>query len=217
MRYRELITEGATELATILNLTRTIKQNCQPYLQQNSGAVNRYALYRGVRSTKGAPNGIRKEVRLTDRKPKDMPHSLHQFINGYFKKNYGAAFRSAIFATGSSGSAGEYGEMYIIFPAGEFQYLWSPDYEDLYSITSEYGFDQIAPSSMSNEEKVEWQENAKEALQDEVLSSYQTDKLEAAIDSSHEIMIRCSHYYGIHADVMYNKEYREAINDELYK
>lgn len=213
MRHYEL-TEAldfATE-QTILNVAGTIKANCQPYLQQNKDAVNRFPMYRGVRKTNNA-NVIRKEVRLSDRKPKDMPYDLHQFINGYFKQNYGGAFRNGMFVSGSPGVSSEYGDTYIIFPAGEFQYLWSPHYEDLYSITSEYGFDQTPPSS---EETIGWKEDAKQELEDGVLNAYQTDELEKGIDSGHEIMIRCSHYYGIHHDIMYNEELRNKIREVLY-
>lgn len=223
MRYHELITEDSGAEQSVLNAAKTIRQNCLPYLTENRDAINRHPLYRGVKppgghSVTGAgdANVIRKEVRLTDRKPTDMPYDLHQFINGYFKQQYGSSFRSAMFVSGSSGMASDYGTTYIIFPAGEFQYLWSEDYEDLYSITAEYGFDQISPSSMSPEEAVEWKENAKESLEDEVLSTYQTDDLESAIDSAHEIMIRCSHYYGIHADVMYNEKLRNQVRAILY-
>ena len=215
MRHYELTEDFATE-QIILNQIGTIKQNCQPYLQQNRDAVNRFPLYRGVKKTKHA-NVIRKDVRLGDRKPSDMPLDLHQFVNGFFKQEYGAPFRNAMFVTGSSGTAGEYGTAYLIFPAGEFQYLWSEHYEDLFSITSEYGFDQVAPSSLDDDEKIEWRENAKEELVDGVLRTYQTDELEKAIDARHEIMIRCSHYYGIHADVLYNLPLAKQIREILYK
>lgn len=223
MRYRQLIKEDFASEQTILNAAKTIKQNCQPYLQQNKDAINRYPMYRGVKppgghSVTGAgdANVIRKDVRLTDRKPSDMPRELHHFINQYFMQNYGAAFRTAMFVSGSSAMASDYGTTYIIFPAGEFQYLWSDSYEDLFSITSEFGLDDNPPSSLDAEEAIEWKENSKEELVDGVLRTYQTDELMKGIDSKHEIMIRCSHYYGIHSDVMYNKELREKIIEVLY-
>lgn len=213
MRFNEFLTEDFATEQIIMNQVKTIRQNCQPYLTQNRGAINGFPLYRGVKKTNEA-SVIRREVRLGNRKPKDMPLELHQFINGYFKKHYGAPFRNAMFVTSSVGNASEYGDVYVIFPAGEFQYLWSADYEDLYSITSEFGFEHIPPNM---EDPIEWKKVAKEALVDEVLSTYQTDGLEKAIDSSHEIMIRCPYYYGIHSDVMYNKPLREEIMDGLYK
>jgi len=211
MRFNEFLTEDFATEQIIMNQVKTIRQNCQPYLTQNRDAINRFPLYRGVKKTNEA-KVIRKEVRLDDRKPKDMPLKLHQFINGYFKKHYGAAFRNAMFVTSSVGNASEYGDVYLIFPAGNLQYLWSADYEDLYSITGEFGFESMH-GDWNNER---WQD-AQELLVDQVLSTYQTDGLEKAIDSSHEIMIRCPYYYGIHSDVMYNKPLREQIIDGLYR
>jgi len=182
MRFNEFITEDFAAEQIILNYARTIKQNCQPYLQQNPSAIFRYPLYRGVKplggfrsgSGVGDANVIRKEVRLTNRKPSDMTIELHQFINGYFKQEYGAAFRSAMFASGSPDQASDYGTVYIIFPAGNFEYLWSPEYEDLYSITGEYGYE-YASNALGREASIKAKTEIKENIIDEVLSTYQTD------------------------------------------
>jgi len=200
---------------TVLNQVGTIRQNCQPYLQQNGGAIDHDALYRGVKppgghsvTGDGDADVIRKEVRLTDRRPSDTPRELHNFVNQYFQTHYGAPFRTAMFASGSQGQANDYGTVYVIFPAGEFQFLWSPDIEDMYSLTAEYGLEHhMEPGA---------QKEAFETLEDNVLRTYQTDNLVEAIGSNHEIMIRCSHYYGIHSDIMYNKELQHQIREGLY-
>lgn len=222
MRHYELTEDFATE-QTVLNQAKTIRQNCQPYLKQNTDAINRYPMYRGVKppgghsvTGVGDANVIRKEVRLTNRKPSDMPFELHEFINNYFQEEYGAPFRSAMFVIGSSGQAGAYGTVYLIFPAGKFEYLWSPEFEDLFSITGEYGYE-FASNTLGREKRIKVTTEIKQNIADEVLSTYQTDGLMEAIDSTHEIMIRTQYYYGIHADVMYNKELREKIIEILYK
>ena len=111
MRYVELIEAPLHEPPSIekfANNIKTIKQNCQPYLQQNPNALFRHALYRGIGS-RYSELVVRKEVRLGSRRPKDMPYQLHQFINGYFQQEHGAAFRNAMFTTGSAEVATEYG------------------------------------------------------------------------------------------------------------
>ena len=213
MRYRELTEDFATE-QTLINYAGTIRQNCQPYLKQNPSAIIRHTLYRGVkmRGPKFA-DIIRKEVRLKNRKPSDMPLFLHKFINGYFKKEYGSSFRSSMFAGGSLMSAQDYGPAYVIFPIDNFKYLWSPKFEDLYSITSEYGFDDLSP--FEEHKGPVFTKEITDSLIDEVLSTYQTSNLTQAIDSGHEIMIRCKAYYGILADVV--SEAQDEINKILYK
>jgi hypothetical protein len=206
----------------ILLYCELIKKDCQPYLQQNPDAVTKNPLYRGVKppgghsvSGEGDADYIYKDIRLTDRKPSDMPYDLHQFINGYFKQEYGASFRSAMFVTGSVGTAGDYGTTYIIFPTGEFQYLWSPEFEDLFSITGEYGYE-FASNALGREAAIKATTEIKQHIADEVLSTYQTDDLLAGINARHEIMIRAKSYYGITSEVMYNGPFMKEIRKVLY-
>ena len=216
MRYREL-TEDFAEKQTLINIAGTIRQNCQPYLTQNPSAIIRHPLYRGVKQrgnhSAGPSHIISKEVRLTNRKPSDMPVDLHKFINGYFKKEYGAPFRNAMFANGGYSAAKDYGPVYIIFPIGNFKYLWSQLYEDLYTIASEYEFDEYG--YFEKEEGVDMNKEVKQTIIDEVLSTYQVDNLIDGIDSEHEIMIRCKGYYGILANAI--DDAHDEINRILYK
>lgn len=224
MRTTEFIIEDFATEQTLLNAAGTIKQNCQPYLKLNKDAMISRSLYRGVKppggfSVTGAgdANFIRKDIRLTDRRPSDMDEDIYEFFNKYFTEMYGAPFRNAMFASGSSGDAADYGAVYVIFPIGEFQYLWSDTIEDLYTelhkLYDEHPIDGY--DILQKQEALALGSELHNDLYDYV-TSYQTDELEKAILSSHEIMIRAQSYYGIHIDVQYNLELTNKLNEILY-
>jgi len=69
-----------------------------------------------------------------NRRPMDTPLEIHEMFDKMFKKKYGWEPRSnSIFCTGDIEQAGNYGKPYIIFPIGNFKYLWNPNIKDLFS------------------------------------------------------------------------------------
>jgi len=169
------------ELARTMAFMETVKLDSQPYLKEIDYNLRGNQLYRGVINT--TKPFIAKTVRLKNRNPKDTSLDLHNKINGYFQEIYGAPFRNSIHVTSDLDQASEYasntiktGNVYIIFPVGQFDFLWSPAVSDMLD------------STMSEP----WPE-----LVDKTLSTYQTTDLIAAIRSGHEIMIRSKEYYGL--------------------
>jgi hypothetical protein len=78
-----------------------------------------------AKTSPGIPDMIIGAVR-TNRRPKDSPEWLHDALNDHFRKKVGVPLRSAsVFCAGSSMLAGNYGDVYAIFPIGEFNYAWS--------------------------------------------------------------------------------------------
>jgi len=197
------------DVKKFLAFCETVKSDCAPYIKEISGDVSGTQLHRGVIGTKKPY--IAKRVRLEDRKPKDTSPEVHDAINQYFTKKFGAPFRNAIFATSDVDQAGEYafggyrtGEIYTIFPVGKFKYIWSPQIPDLLDSIYEYDL----PGTTAGGE---WKRFA-----DERLSTYQSTDLKSAINSSHEVMIRCEEYYGIKYTDEIDYKYWQAF-EELVK
>jgi len=199
------------ELVDSFRFVEQIKRDCQPFLQQvNNQPFNKFALYRGIHNTEEP--FVTKEVRLKNRKPSDTSLTMHQIIQGYFKKTYGEAYRSAMFTTGDRSTADEYGTLYKIFPIGDFTFLWSKEIEDLYSILDEYDLGG-AVEFHKDEDPAGFKEVVNN-FKNEVLTTYQTSELHTAILSRHEIMIRVPKYYAMREDYItyaHMKAYTELL------
>lgn len=178
MRLIEM--EGPDE-ATVEFINK-VKSDCQPFLEQIHYNIKQLGLWRGIPQRFGgrmkADTFIHKQVRLEDRAPRDSENKQHKLWNNWFKKNLGEPFRNAMFATGDEHETSPYGSAYMIFPVGNFTFAWSPHVTDL-------SLNQITTNAKSTHERLS-------------AAEYQTDNLQAAIFSGHEIMIRCKEYYGVH-------------------
>lgn len=108
-----------------------IQADCVPFLtaiNYNTG----FSMYRGVKGlSKDAP--FIKAKCPVNRTPKDMDEDHHKWIDSWFFKKYGIRYRSnAIFCSGRRETAVTYGELYSVFPIGNFDFCWSPNVRDLY-------------------------------------------------------------------------------------
>lgn len=190
-----------SDLVRAMAFMETVKSDCAPYLKEINYALSDHMLYRGVVDT--TRKYIAKTVRLEDRKPKDIELELHNRINEYFNEKFGAPFRNSIHVTSHEPQAYEYasggdesGSVYIIFPVGNFDFLWSPKISDM--LDAAMGHDLQRYGNYGNTERdVTKLKKYWERFKNEALATYQTTDLIAAINSEHEVMIRCKEYYGI--------------------
>lgn len=190
MRYHEL-TE-ATEIHTdALWIMETLSKDCKPFLNLIGSQVTKYKLYRGIntrRMREGMPSLIRKQIRLDDRRPMSSAQEKHDRYNHFFEEVFGAPFRNSLFATGSFKMAQFYGTPLMVFPIGEFDWLWSQDINDLaldIPWPAMGGFVNVPPS-----------QEVVDRVLGEANYSINTN-FTGAIESGNEIMIRCKEYYAV--------------------
>ncbi len=203
MKYTDLIEASDSLSDEEIKMAKLIKRDCQPYLRQNAFSLKQLAMYRGLEPgeafTEQYPTVIHKDIRLNDRKVSDTDPLIHDFFNIQFTKLYGAPFRNSMFANGNAGMVFQYGRVYIVFPIGEFKFLWSDVVDDLYvSISNETW--NVFPNGVPETHKLRDSLKPEQALYkylNPIAKSYRTDDLMSAIASSKEIMIRGSSYYGI--------------------
>ena len=147
--------------------------------------MEHYPLFRGM-SSESDPFII-KTVRLENREPSDSPQNVHDALNDYFTQRYGEPFRNAMFAAGTPLVSESFGNLYIVFPAGKFTFIWSREVTDLVTewasslediVNTEYGPRSDMASFMNK-------------------LNYTNQNLQEAIQANKEIMIRCEEYYGI--------------------
>lgn len=108
-----------------------IKRDCQPWIRESKGNV----VQRGQNS-RGPFARI--EVRQ-DRKPLDSSDEFHaQLIDGIKQQGLVANRDNSLFVTGSWSQAASFGrrhgQVYCVFPIGEFKYTWSEGFKDALSL-----------------------------------------------------------------------------------
>ena len=141
MRLQGYITEAygvnRYSLKLFYMTLKDIWKDCKPFLKD---------FYNGDR-TKFMYSGRSKDIEhfvgtvRTDRKPKDTHIDLHNDLDDTFKKKFGVKPRSnSLFCSGDENIVYEYGTPYIIFPIGQYKFLWSTLIEDLYIIITKMGY-----------------------------------------------------------------------------
>ena len=132
-RLRQYISESN---GNAVNITDTLMKDCKPFLKEWKGINN--LLYRGSKKSVAT---ISKIVVRTVRKPRDIPQEIHDKLNTSFVTKFGWKVRNGIFATGNPSVAKKYGEPYIFFPIGKYDYVWSHDIYDLYTELQDIEYD----------------------------------------------------------------------------
>lgn len=221
MRYYEL-TESADEWAVAYNLdpknstvkdlianANKVRKECQPYLKQVNAGSDDQILWRGFDPGEYSHvSFMRKDVRLTNRTPKDTTKETHDLINAEFTKRYGEPFRDGLFVTGSINMAGRYGYTFHVIPVGNFNFIWSSTVDDLWLATKELRYLTDMPEGIISDKDT----LLKKELENfkGILRSYETVDLAGGIRSKTEIMMRPKAYYALNFDNITN-QYEEAL------
>jgi len=163
-----------------------IKRDCQPYLRSVDDPL---MLFRGM-DYKDDAGFVRKKARLDDRMPSAMGMTAHNVINDYFTERFGEPFRNSVFCVSNPNLASSFGEVYNVFPIGEFTSLWSPKVEDL-----NYKMPLWIRDLMKGTD--EYMDKVGDLWETLDSYRYRTDDLNSAAAFGHEIMIRCKEYYAI--------------------
>lgn len=108
-----------------------ITKNCQPWLNQINNQKDA-RVFRGVdiQGMYDSPAFIRK-VRH-ERRPKDTDQKRHQAFNHLIQAAGGIANRTnSVFVSSSQNQAAAFGSsIYSVYPIGNFEFTWSPHYQD---------------------------------------------------------------------------------------
>lgn len=184
---------------------------CQPFLNATGSS-----LYRGVElSTEamyytdeidGVPIKWYISKSNKNRLPTDTPHYIHNAADRYFQNAFGWKARSAgVFATGAIGNAHQYGAAHLMFPIGNFKFIWSPNVEDLYH---HYRGIVVAFERLERQEGISFgEDDILRTFEDKLHEAkYQDDNLPAAIKSRNEIMIDCDEYILVSLGVDHRAE-----------
>ena len=160
-----------------------------------------------------------KKLVRKDRVGKDMPEEMTHFFNVEFLKHFEFAPRSeGIFCTGKKSIADGYGWPFLVFPIGEFEYIWSEKVNDLFdyvesSMWFDYTFDtdgviQDIRDGFYPSHAISWyeEEMSDEDIKDKmdqivdiniknIVDTYKDTDLREALVSGNEITLKCDEYY----------------------
>ena len=165
------------ELDIILS---SIRNNCKPYIQETS-ANPKFKLYRGIDKKETPPYMEVSPQR--NRQPVDTAVWMHEAMDNWFQAKFGLRARSqTLFTTALERQASLYGQPYVAFPVGNYQYVWSPKVMDLYQSGHKLRKDDVS----------EFLDNAQ----------YTSSSLVDAINTQNEVMVKCKSCYLIRSDVV---------------
>lgn len=184
MKVNEVLTED--KLASPARMLTLLQQNCKPFLTQ---AGWDHPMYRGV--DRALPE-VSIHTNMGHRRPVNTSPAISKVADDWFLEKTGIKFRSnAVFVTGDFATARSYGDVFVMFPIGEFKFCWSPIVEDMFMMFS--GMD-------SRNAQIDdlLLHRLTSALDD---ANYQTTNLIEAIDSTSEIMVHCDKYYLLSEDM----------------
>lgn len=215
-----------------------IYNDCQPFLKEIDFASDprRNRLYRGM---KNIPERLafNKVNTLNARAPKDSAPAIHGMLDQHFEKKFGHPFRSdAIFVTSGQGIASDYGRVFLVFPRGDFHYLWSPKIIDAYNSFDgwKHGEDPLVLTmnqfshhfsmknlwGTENEHKLwpKYKQELADALETDGFGYVKDSGLTDAVKShGNEVMIKCSSFYAVYCEipVIVDMDKQRAANEIL--
>lgn len=189
MRYKQLFEQYHAPPAE--QVARDILENCQPFLK----IAGNNKIFRGTKeSTEDFFVGTVNKNRI----PRDSDQKFHDdMIAAMDELGFKAHRGNSLFCTGDIDRASYYGEVFVIFPIGEFNYAWAPEVYDLLNFKN---YDGQSIRSADIDELIDFVDNEYKYNED----------FKDAFYSGNEIMIACDKYYAI-SDKFYMDEVRHLL------
>jgi len=209
---------------------------CRPFLELINYNIPYFPLFRGAAKIHDNKDIlIKRQVRLTGRNPRDSVGVHHDTLNEFFMAKFGEPFRDALFVTGNQMVADGYGpQVYFVFPIGKFSFVWSRNIPDALNLQNSFAkhatkYVQQDHPDMTSQEAYEYARNIQNNIRygfhpaeyipeykDLILrilndANYTNVDLGGAIESDHEIAIRCNEVFIMPHG--YEFDLQEAVDD----
>ena len=111
-----------------------IFNDCKPFIEEIKKCNFNKLLIRGFNNYISEDDKkILKIEHNWNRIPRDTPEYYHDILNIYFMEKFGWYVRNGVFCYFTNLVSSSYGEPYILFPIGDFNYLWNKDISDLFN------------------------------------------------------------------------------------
>jgi hypothetical protein len=190
MKFQNYVVEEQKGLAYYIP---KIQKECKPFLKQIKGAAGTLTRHQK------AIGPVFKKTTRKNRRPLDTPLKFHTLLDNWFKENFGWKARSSgLFCWGTPFPLLASG--WMVFPAGNFKYVWSSKIKDLY----QYFMMEIDKGDILTE-----YEDVFDDFIDKFANTYIDKNLKKAVVSRKEIMIDCNYSYLIRQELI------EPVNEML--
>lgn len=182
----------------IENIINTIKRDCKIYLENNN---KRNSLYRGISKNFSSSFKNKYFNKLYSRSRKEPLHTnklVNDYFNKVFEEKHGISnIRDvSIYVTVTKETAEDYGNIFIVFPIGDYNIWYNERVNDLF----------FKLRSTKNEPELVHDY----AIIDKYVSGYQATKnIEELEINNVEGMLLCKEYYVL--------KYDEFSEDEVYQ
>jgi len=193
MRLNEILENSFTdEVVDALNL---IERDCKPYLNDLPKGKH---LYRGIQDldTNNTRVSFTKLQVRQSRAPRDTRQIEHEIVDKIMKEVGLVATRSnSIFTQASPDGLKDYGEVYLVFPIGEYHISWSPEIKDW----TEDGILHKFMKAGKNKWDLQSTDDIDMPRFTRWIDSHygQGDLASAMLDPMMEIMVNCKEYYAL--------------------
>lgn len=176
----------------------TVYHDCHPFIKEIRYSPRNYSLFRGMQSIPLTDQQIitHSQVRQ-QRQPRTTPNDIHQLLDQFMQIKFGHPYRSqSLIATGFGPVAAHFGHPYVVWPVGDFTFLWSRKINDLWHERPDMKelIEQLQ-QAFNHEKRIEMK---KQLTQIYKQFKFTTQDLPKAVLSGHEIMINCDSYYITH-------------------
>jgi len=241
----ERFMEDISEESSHEDVIAFIKANCKFILaeiRKTPASLKDYNfLYRGIKksfnkddSFIGDRNYFIGTVRK-DRRPKDLSIDLHVLFDNAFEEVFGWKARSqGLFTSGHKSDTSSYGRPYVVFPIGQFNFIYSKEITDLYTdldnslrnynIITKYNL------KIKNKKKLikmwdsydeDYQHRAQlriqmlkqypEIVKALVAQEYTDKNLSEGLKAHNEIMINCDKYVAVYYDIFKYYDFADKL------
>ena len=213
-KFKNYITDGIrynaqNDIDYMINLLR---KDCKPFIKELK--KNKILLFSGRDELE---NFLKRTVRQ-DRKPRDTPLEIHDFIDNWFYKKFGIKARSnTIFCSTIELTTAEYGESYIVFPIGNYTTISSDAITDLYIEIMDNIIKKNYPKLALNFKKTIKFFDGKDSLYQEIekLLSGSNYKKNSIKNNTLEVMLHCKDYYLLSSNFLFDKFTEEKFINNL--
>lgn len=225
-----MLIKSYKEHSEIESFLKKIEEDCQPFLKILKENINikTYSggnpiLYRGI---KNRDDDFIKEKVRKDRKSLDSSkHVDIEKLDDMYQDKFGVRPRSqGIFCSFDASQADRYGDLFMIFPIGDFNYLVSESWEDtmdawlFYLEDAKDNFDDEEMSEFINKygEIEEGQSIPDKYIKDMVVDkTYFNQNIKHGIENGNEIIIICDEYYAIKDKGQYYQKIKKWLDNKL--